>query len=545
MTATQPLPVIDRFEEPATKIGLRWSLLMILAATCLAYLPILIVHGQWLWNRPHYQFFPLVLLGSAVLGYSRLRAIDVWQPGQFGYVLAGFVIAWSMLVLAMLLSSTWLGCISFMLMVPTLIYAVGSYKAVRAALPAWVLLWFAIPPPLDLDRVLIFKLQNLTTGWSSGVLDTLGVFHVRLGNVIERDGESLLVEQACSGINSLFSILSCTLFLVLWTRRDWICSSILLFAAIGWVMVANVARVTGIVLLDQYCSLDLSQGWRHDVFGLFLFLLAVGLLLSTDQLLAFLVRPSSSDARTALIATRLPSVTSVYHALPGRNRVLMLASSVAFVLLAIGVWSQVILRSTQSQVAVLPKEDPELLPSSVGEWKREQYSILNRDSQHYFGEHSQTWVFRRNRLTAVQSLDYPFPDWHDLTWCYTARGWEIESQSITTLPDSCGFVEVSLTKAPCLYGYLVFCEFDGSGMPLAARAGGTQASIFRHHATINRLRSHLGFTDTPQPDPAGPVFQFQTFMESPHPIEAEDRASLRRLFLQSQQVIRNTWSTKN
>src|SRR5436853_413288 len=82
--------------------------------------------------------------------------------------------------------------------------------------PAWFFLWLLIPPPLNLDQRLVTRLQTFTARQSSRLLDQLGVLHVMQGNVVVIPHKHLLVEEACSGINSLFSMLACTLFFVLW-----------------------------------------------------------------------------------------------------------------------------------------------------------------------------------------------------------------------------------------------------------------------------------------------------------------------------------------
>ena len=241
-------PVASPRREP--EVGaFPWRLVVVGGILFAAELPLLVQFAQQLWMRPHYQFFPLVLLGAAVLAYTRLRGLGPVRPGQPVLSGAFLALAWGLLALAEVLYSTWLAATAALVLLAALLYALGGGRLFRQALPAWLLLWTAVPPPLELDRNLILWLQSLTAGWSSAVLDFLGTYHVMAGNVVEINARRLLVEEACSGVNSLFSVLACTLFLVFLCRRPPVRACLLLAAAMAWVLTANVARVVGVVAL--------------------------------------------------------------------------------------------------------------------------------------------------------------------------------------------------------------------------------------------------------------------------------------------------------
>ena len=62
---------------------------------------------------------------------------------------------------------------------------------------------------------------------------------------------------------------------------------LLLAATVGIVLVENVARVVGLAVALDYFGLDLTEGWRHTVFGFVLFAASLVFVVSTDQLLEF------------------------------------------------------------------------------------------------------------------------------------------------------------------------------------------------------------------------------------------------------------------
>ena len=130
--------------------------------------------------------------------------------------------------------------------------------------------------------------RTWSAGWSSVLLDALGVFHVMDGNVVEVGGRELLVDQACSGIYSLFTLLAGTLFYVFWCEDPapaW--SLALMVASVFWVLFGNVVRIVGVVAISTYLGIDAASGWRHELIGLMTFALMLAMVVSTDRLLAF------------------------------------------------------------------------------------------------------------------------------------------------------------------------------------------------------------------------------------------------------------------
>jgi exosortase len=507
-------------------------LLLVAFALLAAHLPLLVQHAVQIWLRPHYRFFPLVLVAAVGLAWLRLRSQPASQPGSPWFAGPALLAAWLVLVAAEVLSSSWLGAVAGLMALAALTYAVGGATLCRRLAPAWLLLWLAVPPPLELDRDLILWLQSETTRWSSAVLDLLGVFHLTAGHVVEIDGRRLLVDQACSGVNSLFSVLACTLFLIFLARRPPLRAALLLAAAVGWVLLVNVARVAGVGVILARWNVDLSTGWRHDAFGLLLFLAAVGLIASTDQLLGFLLAPAA--------AAELP-VSSSGPAKPGPRRGtltwLVTLVAPAYLLLVAGHtlvhgWSEPESEGVSSPASIVERLGGDLLPERMGLWQRQEFQIQTRDAGNFFGEHSRTWIYRHGDRTALFSLDYPFPSWHDLTRCYTGEGWRLEEQCVYEAEEvPGGFLAVRLSKPAYRHGYLLFCEFNTRGEPLHARPGGARLSLFRHELATRSLWERLtGGPAREVVDPAGPVFQWQLLVESSTLATPAEEKAVREMF---------------
>jgi hypothetical protein len=302
-----------------------------------------------------------------------------------------------------------------------------------------------------------------------------------------------------------------------------------------------VARVVLIAWLLERHGVDLSGGWRHEALGMGLFALAVGLTASTDQLLAFLLSPAQQQAAAAPEAPRRPAPPA-----PRRRRLawLAVAAAPAYLLLLAGhvAANGLTAGAAGDPAAAAPLQALESLgeddlPEKEGNWRRHQFRTESRGAGNYFGEHSHAWLYRDGQRTALFSLDYPFPCWHDLTRCYTGQGWRMTDQVVAEpqgLPG--GLVRVRLEKPGYRSGLLLFCQFDGAGQPLAARPGAARLSLFRHERS---LRSLLPWrAEGAEGDPPAPVYQWQLMVEGHAPPSAEEGQALENWFVRAVGLIR-------
>ncbi len=381
MSTTELMSPPVEARPPARSAG-SWGLVAAAVILLAAHLPLLILHGEQIWLRPHYQFFPLAVLGAAVLALARLRGYGPLNPGSFGYALPLLTAAWLLLVVAELLYSSWLGSVAALAALTAVLYAVGGARLVVRLLPALVLLCLVIPPPFELDRQLILALQSLTARWASTVLDCLGVYHVMAGNVVEIGGRRLLVEEACSGVNSLFSLLACTLFFIFLVRRPPVHAIFLLAATVGWVLVANVARVVTVAYGTTHWGVDLAEGWRHEALGAAVFGVALGLVWSTDRFLLFLLSPTTPGAKRATPAS-VPNAEGATA--PCKVPLAIWPVVAAYLLLLIAHFalyggSVVEAKATTGRVpAVVEKLDADSLPAKSEHWQRFGFAADTRN----------------------------------------------------------------------------------------------------------------------------------------------------------------------
>jgi exosortase len=508
-----------------------------------AHLPLLVSHGKVLWARPHYQFFPLVFVGAAALLWPVLSEFRTARlPAARGPATAtpGFVlmaVSWTLLAVAVFLDSPWIAMASALGVLAAVPLGLGGWALFRRCLPAWLFLFLVLPPPFGLDGRLVSALQTITSRWSSRLLDLVGTFHVMSGNVLEIAGKRYFVEEACSGIHSLLSVLACTVFYVLWVRAYWLRAVLLVLAAAFWVVANNVARVFLIAFVGTRFHFDLSADPQHTVVGFALFGLTLGLVASTDRLLVFLgrrprkelPRPARPEAPPAGPAAARPGWFGAWPAT---------AAYVALALVQVGALPE-FLDLTQYSGSQLSERfnalEVDALPERVGPWQRQGQSIEKRDSGDPFGEFSRVWRYQAGGLGAVVSLDFPFPAFHNLRDCYTGSGWVVQDlrEFDHPLPGTDGpqrCVTFSMERPVVRHGSVWFGAFDAHGRPVIPAST---------RDVVDRFRRRLDFwghdwpTVLRRPGGAperGCVLQVQLLVERLAPLSEPERQEAQKLF---------------
>lgn len=159
------------------------------------------------------------------------------------------------------------------------------YLSLLLPIPGWMLDEFTAP------------LKLLVSALSEGVVQPLGVPLYREGVTMIVGPYQLLVEDACSGLNSLIGLIAITLFYIYLLRNaDWKYSLFLMFLIIPIAIAANVLRIVFLILLTYYFGDAVGQGFLHVSAGLFLFGLSLLLMFAIDSLVSRIWHPAKAGA---------------------------------------------------------------------------------------------------------------------------------------------------------------------------------------------------------------------------------------------------------
>lgn len=393
-------------------------------------LVLLYFHFAGVLVKAHYQYMLLVPPVMIWLFWHR-ASTQVLKSGKGSvWLLCGLLIPWLGLLYSSWVFSPWLGMAALALVGPLASFALGGWPLFRSTWGIWLIGFFLLPLPLRYDERLIVRLRDYATRITSSALDELGVVHMISGNVIELPEKKLFVADACSGIHSLFVVIAAAAVIAAFNRRGPLATLVLMAGAFGIVMIENIARLTSVALSIRF-GYDLSEGMPHQILGVVLFAISIGLLISLDQWVAFFsffrFRTTESEPPWQPFSPALTRVFAVSGVL------CLVCLPVQFLRMPKEVPS---LAEGFAKPVDLPSLSKELLPSELADFTQTEYEEIVRVADDPFGPESQVWRYVLGDKEMVFSLNYPYRGLHDACLCYRNSGWQVRGDSVVGVPDT-------------------------------------------------------------------------------------------------------------
>jgi exosortase len=159
-----------------------------------------------------------------------------------------------------------------------LVLCFGGWQLLQELRFALLVLLLAIPLPAIIYNQITFPLQILASKLASGLLPLFGVPVLREGNVIELPLMNLEVAEACSGIRSLMSLFTLSVFYGYFMEKSVWRRTLLVLASIPIAIAANAVRILGTGLCVQYWDPDKALGFFHEFSGWVIFLVSLACL---------------------------------------------------------------------------------------------------------------------------------------------------------------------------------------------------------------------------------------------------------------------------
>ena len=172
-----------------------------------------------------------------------------------------------------------LSALSFLFTTSGLILYFYGKSLMRASLFPIAFLIFAIPMPVVYFEKVAYNLQLLSARYPASLLQLLGIPVTRVGAEIHLTDASFIIGLPCSGMNSLISLLALAALLIYLLHCPLYKKVALFCFAVPIALLANILRVTALLLIANAYGAEAANGFFHTFFSPLLFILAVIFLL--------------------------------------------------------------------------------------------------------------------------------------------------------------------------------------------------------------------------------------------------------------------------
>jgi exosortase len=160
--------------------------------------------------------------------------------------------------------------VSFVIILAGITWTYWGAERTRVLALPFLLLATMVPLPLLVFATLSAPLQLFASDIASRAAELAGVTLFRDGNVLQLANISLGIEEACSGLTSLSSLMVAgVLFGFLVCRSTWMRTAIML-ASVPVAILANIVRVAGTAILSD-TEPELAMGFYHAFSGWLVF----------------------------------------------------------------------------------------------------------------------------------------------------------------------------------------------------------------------------------------------------------------------------------
>jgi len=262
--------------------------LWVAAGATALYLPSYWNAAHGLWQTDEFGHAPLILGITAWLFWQSRHAVgqapDAPRGGP-GWLLLSLGLALYSLGRTAGLSSVEFA--SQVFVAGAVLLLLKGTQALRAAWFPVFYLVFMVPLPGPMVDALTEPLKHWISIIVVDILHAVGYPIGRSGVMITVGRYELLVADACSGLNSMFSLAALgALFIHVMRRKGRLHTASLVLAIVPIAFAANIVRVISLVLITYHFGDAAGQGFLHGAAGILLMLVALLAFFALDWCLA-------------------------------------------------------------------------------------------------------------------------------------------------------------------------------------------------------------------------------------------------------------------
>lgn len=252
------------------------------------YAPVYWSASQTLWHSEEMGHGPIILAITLWLFWrarGRIAAASTKPAHAFGWPL--FAIGVLLYAFGCGFSVASIEFLSQIFVLASGLLLLGGRDALKAAWFPLLYLLFLVPLPASVVDAITGSLKGWVSVLVVDLLYALGYPIARTGVMISIGPYQLLVADACSGLNSMFSLTAVgALFIYFRHRTQRLHNAIMIASILPIAFAANILRVVILSLITYHFGDEAGAGFLHSAAGIVLMAAAVALLFALDAALA-------------------------------------------------------------------------------------------------------------------------------------------------------------------------------------------------------------------------------------------------------------------
>ena len=275
MTQSLQIPAVATTTRTSRWGGITGRILFLGILTLLIYSSVIAKLVTDWWQDPNFSYGFLVPLFAAHLAWTKREALRKIQPRPSWLGVAVVALGLAVLILGVFGAELFLSRISLVILLAGLVLSFGGARVLKETRFVILVLLLAIPIPAIVFNQIALPLQTLAAKLASALLPLFGTPVLRQGNVIELPSMTLEVAEACSGIRSLMSLLTISIFYSYFLESSGRRRTVLVLSSIPIAIAANAIRILGTGLCVQYWNPEKALGFFHEFSGWLIFLVSL------------------------------------------------------------------------------------------------------------------------------------------------------------------------------------------------------------------------------------------------------------------------------
>ena len=266
--------------------GSIWRPALICALLAAAYYQVLgKLVTDW-WQLPDFSHGFLVPPFAAYLIWVKRKSLRETTIAPTWSGVAVVALGLLVLLLGVYGAELFLSRVSLIILLAGLTLSFGGWPLLKKLRFPLLVLLLAVPIPAIVFNQITLPLQTLAAKAASGMLPLFDVPVLRSGHIIELPRMRLEVAEACSGIRSLVSLFTLSIFYGYFLEKSPWRRVVLALASIPIAIAANAVRILGTGLCVQYWDPDKALGFFHEFSGWVIFLVSLACLYLLHRLIS-------------------------------------------------------------------------------------------------------------------------------------------------------------------------------------------------------------------------------------------------------------------